>query len=103
MIWLLARASTVQWEMMTGNRDHARLCRLTQGDRNSAGGRLDCGVSGMQEPGARRKARGVGCAATWWPRPHGPCGASRAAGVGSRPSRGPEGQAVQSLHLFAAG
>lgn len=40
--------------------------RLTSGERNSAGGCLDCGVSGTLEPGARNITHREGCAATWW-------------------------------------
>lgn len=50
--------------------------RLTSGERNSAGGCLDCGVSGTLELGARSITHREGCAATWWLCLKGPQGRS---------------------------
>lgn len=72
VIWPLARQpGNAPWEMMTEHQDREGLRRLTSGERNPASGRLDCGVSGMLEPGARNASQREGCAATWWPRLHG--------------------------------
>lgn len=91
--------------------------RLTSGERNSAGGCLDCGVSGTPELGARKGTHWEGGAATWClclERPQGLVGAARqveprcwgvAVHQGNGGLRPPGacslvGKAVQNLHLF---
>ena len=83
------------WE--SGSR--TSLHRLTQGDRNSAGGCLDCGVSGMQEPGARSVGpRGGLCC-------HLAATAAQLHRCGGPVLRGAcmKREAIPSLHLFEAG
>nr|CAI9688483.1 unnamed protein product [Rangifer tarandus platyrhynchus] len=48
VIWPLARQpGNAPWETMTEPEEREGLRRLTSGERHPAGGRLDCGVSGM--------------------------------------------------------